>query len=211
MILPVLNGMRQVDAITERFGSKALTGCVCKVATHLDGEGRIVQMNKLQDFAYGEMSGEVTDRIRRLDTQMQGAGFDARLSADIELEMWEKWALLSSLGGITCLARGNIGEVVATPGGVEFASGIFDEVTSIIGAVGRKPSDVFLKQSRALLTLRDSVQTSSMYRDLEKGYPLEACQIIGDLLQRAQKSKIAAPLLSAVFVNLSVYQNRLVA
>ncbi len=59
--------------------------------------------------------------------------------------------------------------------------------------------------------MRDSVQTSSMYRDLEKGYPVEACQIIGDLLKRAQKAKIAAPLLSAVFVNLSVYQNRLAA
>ncbi len=211
MILPVLNGMRQVDAITERFGAKALVGCVCKVATYLDGEGRIVQMSKLHDLAYGEMSKEVTDRIRRLDKAMQGAGFYARLSTDIEREMWEKWVLLASLGAITCLARGNIGEVTAAPGGVEFASQIFDEVTSIISAVGRKPSEAFLMQSKALLTQQNSVQTSSMYRDLEKGYPVEAVQIIGDLLDRARKAKIAAPLLSATFVNLSVYQNRLAA
>ncbi len=79
MILPVLNGMKQVDAIKARFGAHALAGCVCKIAAHLDGEGRIVQMNKLQDLAYGEMSGEVTDRIRHLDKEMQGAGFNARL------------------------------------------------------------------------------------------------------------------------------------
>ncbi len=211
MILPVLNGMRQVDAINARFGAKALAGCVCKIAAHLDEQGRIVQMNKLQDLAYGEMSGDVTDRIRRLDKEMQGAGFDARLSPDIELEMWEKWTLLAALGGITCLARGNVGQVAAAPGGVEFASRIFDEVTSIVSAAGRKPSEAFLKQARAMLTQQGSAQTSSMYRDLQKGYPVEAGQIIGDLLDRGRQAKIATPLLSAVFVNLSVYQSGLAA
>ncbi len=122
MILPVLNGMKQVDAIKARFGPQALAGCVCKIAAHLDPEGRIVQMNRLQYLAYGEMNGDVTDRIRRLDKDMQGAGFDAHLSPDIEREMWEKWLLLASLGAITCLARGTIGQVAAAPGGFEFAS-----------------------------------------------------------------------------------------
>lgn len=211
MILPVLNGMKQVDAITERFGAKALAGCVCKIAAQLDDHGRIVQMNKLQDIAYGEMDGEVTDRIRRLDAEMQGAGFDARLSADIEREMWEKWALLAALGGITCLARGSIGQVVSAPGGVEFASQIVDEVVSIVSAVGRKPSETFLKEAKTMLTLQGSPQTSSMYRDLQKGYPIEAEQIVGDLLKRARQANIAAPLMSAAFVNLSVYQSGLAA
>lgn len=211
MILPVLNGMRQVDAITERFGGRALVGCVCKIAAHLDDQGRIVQMNKIQNLAYGEMNGDVTDRMRRLDAQIQGAGFDARLSGDIEREMWEKWTLLAALGGITCLARGNIGQVAAAPGGVEFALQIVDEVASIVSAVGRKPGETYLTETRSMLTQQGSPQTSSMYRDLQKGYPVEAAQIIGDLLGRAKKANIAAPLLSAAFVNLSVYQSGLAA
>ena len=57
MILPVLNGMRHVDVLVARFGEKAVLGCVCKVATMVDEEGRIVQLAKFQELAYGEMKG----------------------------------------------------------------------------------------------------------------------------------------------------------
>ena len=40
MILPVLNGMRHVDTLIERFGRHALVGCACKVATIVDEQGR---------------------------------------------------------------------------------------------------------------------------------------------------------------------------
>src|SRR5665213_1506033 len=55
MILPVLNGMKHIDALIARFGANAVIGCVCKVATMVDDQGRIVQLSKLQDFSYGEM------------------------------------------------------------------------------------------------------------------------------------------------------------
>src|ERR1700733_3893996 len=36
MILPVLNGMKHVDALISCFGRQAIAGCVCKVATVVD-------------------------------------------------------------------------------------------------------------------------------------------------------------------------------
>ena len=74
---------------------------------------------------------------------MQGAGFDARLSRSIEYEMWEKWTMLATLGGITCLMRGNIGEVVAAPGGASFILSFLDEVVSVVSAVGEAPKSGF--------------------------------------------------------------------
>jgi 2-dehydropantoate 2-reductase len=51
--------------------------------------------------------------------------------------------------------------------------------------------------------------TSSMYRDLEKGRPIEVEAIIGDLVARGQSAGIRAPLLAAAYTRLSVYQNRI--
>ena len=107
MILPVLNGMHHVDAVTRRFGAGVLLGGVCKIASTLDAQGRIVQYGTLNELAYGEMDGSQSERIQRVDECLRGAGFDARLSASIHREMWEKWILLASLGGITCLMRGS--------------------------------------------------------------------------------------------------------
>jgi 2-dehydropantoate 2-reductase len=211
MILPVLNGMKHVDTIKARFGDKALVGCVCKVATIVDEQGRIVQLSKLQDLAYGEMNGAGSPRVDELDKTMQGAGFNARLSPSIAREMWEKWILLASLGGITCLMRGNIGEVEAAPGGADFAARFLDEVVSVVNAVGVKPDDRFIAETKTLFTTKGSPLTSSMYRDLQKGAPVEADQIIGDLLARARKANIDTPLLAAAYTHLSVYQNKLLA
>ena len=41
MILPVLNGMRHIDVLTQRFGESAVLGGVCLVATEIDDRGRI--------------------------------------------------------------------------------------------------------------------------------------------------------------------------
>ena len=209
MILPVLNGIRHVDRLVARFGAEAVAGCVCKVATILDDEGRVVQFNKLQDLAYGERNGAPTARIERLDRFLQGAGFDARLSPTIERDMWEKWVLLATIGGVTCLMRGAIGEIEAVPGGAEFALAFLDEVVATVTAEGHPPSEPFVTATRAAVRQKGSPLTSSMYRDLEKGRPVEAEQILGDLLARARRLHMKTPLLAAAFANLSVYQSRL--
>ena len=206
MILPVLNGMKHVDALIARFGPRAVVGCVCKVATMMDGQGRIVQLNKLHDLAYGEMSGSTSPRTHALDEVMQGAGFDASLSPTILRQMWEKWSLLATLGGITCLMRGTIGEVEAAPGGRDLALGLLAEVCSVVTAVGVAPSPAFVTATEAAVTQQGSPLTSSMYRDLQRGSAVEADQIIGDLLIRGRDAGISTPLLAAAFVHLSVYQ-----
>jgi 2-dehydropantoate 2-reductase len=45
-----------------------------------------------------------------------------------------------------------------------------------------------------------------MYRDMKGGYPVEADQIIGDLVGRATDKGIATPLLSAALARLRVYE-----
>jgi 2-dehydropantoate 2-reductase len=211
LILPVLNGMKHVDAIVARFGAHAFAGCVCKVATLLDDDGRIVQFTKLQDMAYGEMDGTRSARIEALDRAMQGAGFDARLSETIERDMWEKWILLATIGGVTNLMRGAIGEIVAVPGGAEFARAFLDEVVAVVTGEGHPPSEPFVTATQAAITQPGSPLTSSMYRDLMKGRPVEVDQILGDLLARARRLHMKTPLLAAATVNLLVYQDRAAA
>lgn len=209
MILPVLNGMRHVDRLAERFGRPAVAGCVCKVATIVDAEGRIVQLNRLQDLAYGEMDGVRSARMERLDAAMQGAGFPARLSPDIAAEMWEKWDMLAALGAITCLMRGHIGEVNAAPGGTAFILRLLDEVVAVVTAEGHPPRPAFLVEACKLLTDPTSTQTSSMYRDLQQGRPIEAEQIVGDMVARGARHHLAMPLLAAAYTHLSIYQTQI--
>jgi 2-dehydropantoate 2-reductase len=211
VILPVLNGMKHVDVLRSRFGSPHVIGGVAKIASSLDERGRILDLADFHDLAYGEWSRERSDRILALDQFMTGAGFEARLSTDIEREMWEKWALLASLGAITCLLDGDIGQVARAPGGIDLVGSLFGEVMAAIGAAWRPLSERFKAQVLSLLTDRGSRLTSSMYRDMKGGLRVEADQIIGDLVGRATEKGIATPLLSAVLTRLKVYEEIQVA
>jgi 2-dehydropantoate 2-reductase len=104
--------------------------------------------------------------------------------------------------------RGNIGEIEAAPGGAEFASRFLDEVVSIVKAAGVAPTDSFLADARTQLTAKGSPMTSSMYRDLQQGHPVEVEQIIGDLLARGRLAGVATPLLAAAHTHLAIYAAR---
>lgn len=206
LIMPVLNGMRHFSAIEARFGREKLIGGMCKINAMLDEQGRIQQLTPLHQLFYGELSGEQTARIIQLDGALLHAGFDAQRVDSIVSNLWEKWLYLASLGAITCLMRGNTGQVVESPGGEQFVREMVREVLATIKSAGYAERDGVAAQTEAVLTQRGVPQTSSMYRDMMLGYALEADHILGDLCRYAADARLHTPLLNAAYTCLSVYQ-----
>src|SRR5438477_5733897 len=152
-ITPSLNAsIRFVLMRRESNTGGPVIGGVCFVAAEIDDQGRIVQLADFQYLLYGERNGETTPRLKTLDATLQGAGFDARLSTDIMQEMWEKWVQLASLGAITCLMRGTIGEIVAVAGGADLSLKMLDESAAVATACGHKPPETFLARHIAAMT-----------------------------------------------------------
>ncbi len=75
-----------------------------------------------------------------------------------------------------------------------------------IVAASRPLAEPFKSQVLTLLTDKTSTLTSSMYRDMRGGTPVEADQIVGDLVRWAAAKGVPTPLLSAVLVRLQVYE-----
>ena len=208
LIVPILNGMRHFETLQARFGEDAVLGGLCRINTTVDYRGRIVQLNELHELWYGERNGRSSERAERLHTVLRDAGFVANLTQVIGSKLWEKWILLATLGGITCLMGGDIGEVARASGGVAFSLAFLEETRKIAAAAGFPPDQEFLDKARASLEQKDSAQTTSMYRDMMKGTAIEAEQIVGDLLAEAGRRGVETPLLAAAWVSLCVYQNR---
>jgi 2-dehydropantoate 2-reductase len=209
MIYPVLNGMRHIETLTRRFGERLVLGGVCMVSTDLDEQGRIVHITPMQKLTYGELNGEITPRMRSFDETMRNAGFETELSTNITYAMWQKWVMIASLGLVTCLLDGPIGEINAVADGEPTILRALDECAAVGAACGfplPQPVAAFLRQAA---TTKDSKLTSSMYRDLKKGAPVEVDTILGDLLDHGRSHKVDTPLLQAGCVRLRVYQNRL--
>ena len=204
ILLPILNGMRQLSILGERFGKEHVLGGSVRVFAELDERGRVHQRTRLGEISYGELSGEQTVRLARVDHLFKGAGFDALPQTDIRSALWQKWWILASLNAICILSRGTIGEVAQAPRGGELVYALIAEATAIAKESGFPPDAAMLEDHTQRMTESRSPLTASMYRDMLKGAPVEADHVLGDLLDRA--NGVAAPLLTAAYVQLKVYE-----
>ncbi|MEU0084712.1 ketopantoate reductase family protein [Streptomyces sp. NPDC006274] len=205
-ILPMLNGMRHIAVLKRKFGPQAVLGGVCQVTTTLDPDGGISRLGGHQQLVYGACHSPGPVRIHDVDAGLQGAGFTARLADDIVQEMWEKWVHVAAVGAITCLMRGVVGDIVAAPGGRDFAERTVAECAAVAAACGQPARAAALERTLAAVTEPHAPTASSLYRDLLRGSPVEADHILGDLVERADRRSVAIPLLRLAYTHLSVYQ-----
>jgi len=206
-ILPFLNGMAHLDFLAARFGAGAVLGGQCVISTTLDAEGRIVHLNDTHLVSFGERGGSRSGRAEAIAAAMAGARFDSRLSTAILQEMWEKWVFIATTAGITCLMRGTVGDIVAA-NATGLTAAMVDECAAIAAANGFMPRDELMTRARTMLTAPGSTFAASMLRDIERGAPIEADHIVGDLLQRGAGKSRDYPMLRIAYAHLKAYEAR---
>ena len=205
-ILPLLNGMRQLDLLDERFGAGHVLGGQCVIAATLDEHGAVHHLNQLHSLTFGERDGSMSQRMQQITQSLSGAGFDARPSSTVLQDMWDKWVFLASLAGITCLMRGSVGAIAAAPGGSAAALALLEERRAVAERAGHAPGDATMQRARDALTAAGSSLTASMLRDLQHGYAIEADHVIGDMLARAGQPRDGHSLLALVYAHMKVYE-----
>jgi 2-dehydropantoate 2-reductase len=207
-ILPLLNGMRHLEALDAAFGRDRVLGGLCSLAVTLNDRREVVHLAPMQSLGFGERDGGASERVKAIAETFAGANCGAQASDAITRDMWEKWVFLATLAGVTCLMRASIGQIVAAPGGCDFILSTRDEIAAIARAAGHAPREAIMIPTTAILTAEGSPLTASMFRDIEAGARIEADHIIGDLIARAEAAKLPVPKLRAIYTHLKAYENR---
>ncbi len=208
VIIPLLNGMKHLDVLETIFGEDAVMGGQCQIAATLNAQREVVQMTPMQALSFGERKGGSSDRARAIDTIIKSGNFGGSASDTIMQDMWEKWVFLATIAGATSAMRGAVGDIVAAPGGRDFILGVRDECAGVAAANGFAPRAAFIERTEGMLTAEGSKLTASMYRDILNGSAIEADQIIGDLIARADAAKVAVPRLRMIYTHLKTYENQ---
>jgi 2-dehydropantoate 2-reductase len=207
-ILPLLNGLRHLDLLSERFGASRLLGGQCVISATLDERGHAVLLGPTATLTFGELNGASSNRTETIATTMQDAGFAVQVSNAVLLEMWEKWVLLATFAGMTCLMRGAIGDIVAA-GAAGLTEALLEECRHIAASEDQRIRPEVLQRIRTLLTQANSTIMASMLRDLERGTKTEADHVLGDLLDRQPELAVNSPsLLRIAYLHLKTYEAR---
>jgi 2-dehydropantoate 2-reductase len=206
MILPILNGLKHIDALTARFGAAQILGGLANVSAGLDADGRVVQFMANQTIVFGETRGSLSERVLALESLLRVPGIDVRASDAIMQDMWEKFVQLTTLASITCLMRASIGDILTVPNGEASIFRLFAECCAVATASGYEPRAPFIEFDRKLFTTVNSPLKASMLRDIERGSVTEAEHILGDMANRARAFGIDTPLLDLARAHVAAYE-----
>ena len=206
-ILPLLNGMRHLDRLTERFGYANVLGGLGVISATLDDDGDVVHLSPHQTLSFGEVDGVPSPRIAAITAAFADANFDSRPTDRILHAMWEKWVHIATLASATVLMRASVGDIVQA-GAQDVALELLNECSRIAAHNGFPPSLEAQGRTRALITTPGSGLTASLLKDIERGARTEGDHILGDFLRRGRWSTSDTTLLPLAYAQLRSYEAR---
>jgi 2-dehydropantoate 2-reductase len=185
-------------------------GGVLRVATQVDDDGTIRVLAPTFDVEVGELNRPPSTRVEELASAFRDAGAHVTVSEDVVGAMWAKWVFIVSVGAVTSLMRAPVGDIVAVPGGEQFARAVLDEAAAAALAAGHPVPGDELQLTEQTLTAAGSPATASLSRDLIAGRLAEV-DVLDDFAERARTAGAPARLIEVSAVALRVHNRRVLS
>ena len=208
VLVPMLNGMSHLDRLDARFGTAAILGGSCQINVTLGADGVVRHGDPLQRLTYGTRDASQEAAAERFGRELARTTFDWKQSKNIQLDMWEKIVFLSALAATTCLFRGNVGEIIAAPGGKTAMERTLAANVETAVRAGFPPRQPIIDGAITRLTDPQGTWSASMLRDMEAGGPVEADHVIGWMLEQVRTHGADDTFLSLAYTHLKTYEAR---
>jgi 2-dehydropantoate 2-reductase len=114
-VVPLLNGIDVAERL-EGLGvpRHAMVGCLAVASLFRTGPGVVERRSAYDRIVIGELDRVARERTRRIVEAFAAAGVAARVSDDIGLDLWRKFAFIVSIAVACGLSRRPAGPVLAT-------------------------------------------------------------------------------------------------
>ena len=210
VIMPVLS-VRHIDVLTEKFGRAHVLGGLTTVNAALMSDGAIQQSQvRINLNAIGELDGSTADRCATIKAALEAGGIPVQISDNILAMMWAKFFGFVISATIASLTRSRAGAIAKSASGLSFVSDVIEECTRAVTAAGYPPAPPPAPDTagimRGMFSQPDSAYGPSILIDMEDGRRTEGEHTIGDLAERATRTGVTAPLLTAARCNLQAYE-----
>ncbi|MGI3899928.1 MAG: ketopantoate reductase family protein [Janthinobacterium lividum] len=205
-VLPLLNGLRHLDRLDARFGRERVLGGLCHIGVTVSPEGEIDHLNLLQHLTFGARHDGQAAFCAALLPALGAGNFDLRRSERVMDDMWDKFVMLATYAGMTCLMRAPIGLIMAAADGAATMRQALWECQAVAVASGHPPSDAFLHDALAMLTEPGSRNASSMLRDIQHCARTEHDHVLGDMLERGRRTGCSLPIMRLAYLSMQSYE-----
>ncbi len=206
-VVPLQNGVDAADRLIPILGPEAVMGGTAFVTGNIAAPGVIRQTGTYQRMTFGELDGRHSERGQRLQALCKAAGFEAVLSSDIRVPIWEKFFLLVPLSGLNALTRVPLGRWRDDPDLLALYEAALRETVAVGLAEGvRLPPDS-VEKVIAMMWSMPPYHMTSMGNDLLRGSRLELPWFAGKVVELGRHHGIPTPVNGFIYAALKPHVN----
>lgn len=206
IVLPILNGVDVAEKVGNIIGSDHVLGGVSWANTAVEAPG-IVSHGGYARLIFGELGGGVSERVRRLDAVLKGAGIESEPSPDIKRAIWEKFVNNGTGSCVMALTRLPAGPLRECPESWSLMRRAIVEADMVAKGVGiNLPVDHIDKTLEAFKGFAPWAK-SSLLQDLEAGRRLELEALAGSVVRLGRDCGVPTPINDTVYAALKPYEN----
>jgi 2-dehydropantoate 2-reductase len=199
VVIPFQNGVESVERIGAIVGARQVMGGVAYIAGAIGEPGVIVHTGQMARLRFGAVLREQEAAAKSFLEACESAGIDAELVADIRRVLWEKFAFLAAMSGMTAATRQSIGPIRADPEMRAVLEAAIGEACAVARARGIALGDAFVAQQMTFADGLPAQMKSSMLNDLLAGNRLEAPWLSGAVARMAKEAGLAAPVSATLY------------
>lgn len=204
-VLSFQNGVDNEDKIAEAIGKTRVLAGAIAVESFIAEPGLIKQTSGPMRFAMGEMSGEITNRAKKINTTFVDAGLKCELSNHIQEVLWEKFLFISAAGGVCSVTRSTFGDVITNEQTRELYVSVMREVEAVARAKGINMASDVVPRTLASTERVSKSMKPSMLRDLELGKRLEIDALNGAVAKFGHQLSVPTPVDDFIYAALKIH------
>ncbi|AJP59053.1 2-dehydropantoate 2-reductase [Pandoraea vervacti] len=170
-------------------------GCVVHASASTPEPG-LVDHKMGRGLIIGEPSGGTSERVQRLAGLLERAGFEAKASENVRLDIWYKlWGNLT-MNPVSAMTGATIDRLLDDPLVREFCSAAMREAATIGAKIGcvidQSPED------RHRVTAKLGAFKTSMLQDVEANRPIELDALVSVVREIGQRVAVPTPNIDAL-------------
>lgn len=199
-ILTLQNGIGNIQVLNDYFGPERVMGGITNHGSTLLGTGRVRHAGR-GDTIIGRADGRVLGPVRDVSNILTRAGFDTKVSKDIDSVIWGKLIINVGINALTAITRLSNGSLVECEECRQLMRTAIQEAVKVVKRKRIKLpyDDPIQKVESVCKSTSDNV--SSMLQDLLHQRRTEIDYINGAIVRQAKALGISTPI-NEVLTNL---------
>jgi 2-dehydropantoate 2-reductase len=207
-VVSLQNGIENEEKLAALVGAEHVTGGVAYIFAHIAEPGVVQRTAAPRSLVFGELDGRRSERLDRLRSACEVAGFEATVSDHIQRVLWDKAALVGPMAAVTAAARLPIASLLPVPESKELYLTVVSEFAAVARAEGVDLAEDVVEQKLAFAEALGPDARNSLHNDLEAGRRLELDALVGAVLRRARRHGVPVPATAGVYALLRPWELR---